>query len=47
MTQFASVLDPKDDGSYNPWRYYADLVNYACNGLFVVELGIRYSPICF
>jgi hypothetical protein len=41
MTQFASSLAPNEDGSYNPWRWYADLVNFVCNGLFVVELGIR------
>jgi hypothetical protein len=41
MMQFVSSLDPNDDGSYNPLRYYADVFNFVFNGLFVLELGIR------
>jgi hypothetical protein len=41
MMQFASSLDPNDDGSYNPLRYYADVFNFIFNGLFVLELGVR------
>ena len=41
MMQYASSLDPNDDGSYNPLRYYADILNFVFNALFVVELGIR------
>ena len=41
LMQFASSLDPNDDGSYNPLRTYADLLNFVFNGLFVLELGIR------
>jgi hypothetical protein len=41
MMQYASSLDPNDDGSYNPLRYYADVLNYVFNALFVGELGIR------
>ena len=42
MMQFASSLDPNADGSYNPLRTYADLLNFVFNGLFVVELAIRF-----
>jgi hypothetical protein len=41
MMQFASSLDPNEDGSYNPLRYFADVFNFIFNGLFVLELGIR------
>jgi hypothetical protein len=43
MMQFASSLDPNEDGSYNPLRYYADVLNFVFNGLFVLELGIRFA----
>ncbi len=43
MMQYASSLDPNLDGSYNPLRYYADILNYVFNALFVAELGVR-SP---
>jgi hypothetical protein len=45
MMQFASSLDPNQDGSYNPLRYYADVFNFVFNGLFVIELGIRSATI--